>query len=43
MEKFIKKLKNKENLSFEESKSVFENMMTGMLKEEQIYNFLTIS
>tara|TARA_B100000029_G_scaffold461861_1_gene493927 strand:- start:854 stop:1846 length:993 start_codon:yes stop_codon:yes gene_type:complete len=43
MEKFIKKLKNKENLSFEESKSVFENMMTGMLKEEQIYNFLTLS
>ena len=43
MENFLKKLKNKENLNFEESKIAFENMMSGKLKEEEIYNFLTYS
>ena len=36
------KLKNKENLTFEESKSAFEILMTGKADEDQIYNFLTL-
>ena len=40
MEKFLKKLKNKENLNFEESKTAFENIMSGRVKDEQIYDFL---
>jgi anthranilate phosphoribosyltransferase len=43
MDEVIKKLKNKENLNFEESKSVFESMMSGKVKEEQIHDFLTFS
>ena len=43
MEKFLKKLKKKESLNFEESKSIFESMMSGKVKEEQIYDFLNLS
>tara|TARA_B100000959_G_scaffold154102_1_gene161586 strand:- start:1420 stop:2412 length:993 start_codon:yes stop_codon:yes gene_type:complete len=43
MEKLLIKLKNKENLNFEESKSIFENMMSGKAKEDQIYDFLNFS
>ena len=43
MDEIIKKLENKQNLSFEESKLAFENMMTGKVKEQQIYDFLTFS
>ena len=43
MDEIIKKLKNRQNLSFEESKSAFENMMSGKIKEEQIHEFLTLS
>jgi len=43
MEKFLKKLKDKKNLNFEESKSAFESMMTGQVKENEIYDFLTLS
>jgi anthranilate phosphoribosyltransferase len=43
MDEVIKKLKNKQNLNFEESKSAFENMMSGKVKEEQIHDFLTFS
>ena len=43
MEKFLNKLKNEESLNFEESKSAFESMMSGKVKEEDIYNFLTLS
>ena len=43
MDEVIKKLKNKQNLNFEESKSVFESIMSGKVKEEQIYDFLTLS
>ena len=43
MEKFLKKIKNKENLSFEESKSAFEFIMSGKVKEEEIYDFLIFS
>ena len=43
MNEIIKKLKNKENLSFEESKSAFDNIMSGKVKEEEIHDFLTFS
>jgi len=43
MDEIIKKLKNKQNLNFEESKSAFEKMMSGKIKEEQIYDFLIFS
>tara|TARA_Y100001970_G_scaffold279316_1_gene386425 strand:+ start:33 stop:1025 length:993 start_codon:yes stop_codon:yes gene_type:complete len=43
MDEIIKKLKNKQNLSFEESKSAFENMMSGKVEEDQIHDFLTFS
>ena len=42
MEKFLEKLRNKQNLSFEESKSVFELLMTGKANENEIYDFLTL-
>ena len=42
MEKILEKLKNKENLTFEESKSAFEILMTGKANENQIYNFLIL-
>ena len=38
----LKKLKNKKDLSFEESKSAFELLMTGQANEDQIYDFLTL-
>ena len=43
MEQILKKLQNKQNLSFDESKSAFESMMSGKLKEEEILSFLTSS
>ena len=43
MNEIIKKLKNKQNLTFEESKSAFESMMSGKVEDEQIYDFLTSS
>ena len=42
MEQILEKLKKKENLTFEESKSAFEVLMTGKSNEDQIYNFLTL-
>ena len=41
MRQFIDKIKNKENLSFEESKAAFELLMEGNANEEEIYDFLT--
>jgi len=43
MQQILKKLKNKQNLSFEESKSSFESIMSGKVKEEEIHDFLTYS
>ena len=43
MKEIIKKLNSKQNLSFEESKSSFEKMMSGKVKEEEIHEFLTFS
>ena len=42
MEQILEKLKKKKNLSFEESKSAFELLMTGKANEDQIYDFLTL-
>ena len=42
MKKFLNKLKNKENLDFEESKAVFEILMNGKSSEDEIFNFLTL-
>jgi anthranilate phosphoribosyltransferase len=42
MEKILKKLRQKENLTFVESKSAFELLMTGKANEEEIYEFLTL-
>ena len=41
MEKFLTKLKNKKNLSFEESKAAFEILMNGKASEAEIFDFLT--
>ncbi len=41
MKKYLNKLKNKENLSFEESIKAFEILMEGKAKDEEIYKFLT--
>jgi len=42
MEKFLKKLKNKQNLSFDESKAAFEILMEGKASDDDIFNFLTL-
>ena len=42
MEKYLKKLKNKENLSFNESKDVFEILMEGKASDSEIFDFLTL-
>ena len=42
MKQFIEKIKNKENLSFEESKKAFELLMEGKANEQEIFDFLTL-
>ena len=42
MKQFIEKIKNKENLSFDESKEAFELLMDGKVEEQEIFNFLTL-
>ena len=42
MKQFLEKLKKKQNLTFDESKSAFEILMTGKATEDEIYNFLTL-
>ena len=42
MKKFIEKIKKKENLSFEESKSAFELLMEGKAEDQEIFDFLTL-
>ena len=41
MEQYLSKLKNKQNLSFDESKAAFEILMDGKASEDQIFDFLT--
>ena len=43
MDQILKKLRNKQNLNFEESKSAFESLMSGKVSDDKIYNFLTFS
>ena len=42
MDQIFEKLKNKKDLTFEESKSAFEILMTGKASDEQIFSFLTL-
>ncbi len=42
MKDFLSKLKSKQNLSFNESKSVFEILMNGKASEAEIFDFLTL-
>ena len=42
MKKFLEKLKNKQDLSFDESKSAFEILMEGEASEDEIFEFLTL-
>ena len=42
MESFLKKLRNKQDLSFDESKLAFEILMEGKASDDEIFNFLTL-
>ncbi len=42
MKKFLEKLINKQDLSFNESKAVFEILMEGRASEDEIFDFLTL-
>ena len=42
MKQFIDKIKNKHDLSFEESKAAFELLMEGKANEQEIFDFLTL-
>ena len=42
MKKFLEKLKNKQDLSFDESKAAFEILMEGKASEDEIFDFLTL-
>ena len=42
MKQFLEKLKKKEDLSFEESKSAFNILMNGKATEAEIFDFLTL-
>ena len=42
MEKYLDKLRNKENLSFNESKAAFEILMDGKASDGEIFDFLTL-
>ena len=42
MKKFLEKLKNKQDLSFEESKAAFEILMEGKASDDEVFDFLTL-
>tara|TARA_Y100000590_G_scaffold161411_1_gene185085 strand:+ start:751 stop:1743 length:993 start_codon:yes stop_codon:yes gene_type:complete len=42
MKDFLDKLKEKKDLTFEESKTVFEILMNGKASDEEMYSFLTL-
>jgi anthranilate phosphoribosyltransferase len=42
MEQYLKKLRNKQNLSFDESKVAFEILMAGKASDDEIFDFLTL-
>ena len=41
MRQIIEKIRNKENLSFDESKRAFEKLMSGKAQDQEIFDFLT--
>ena len=41
MRQIIEKIRNKENLSFDESKRAFEILMSGKAQDQEIFDFLT--
>ena len=41
MRQIIEKIRNKENLSFDESKIAFEILMSGKAQDQEIFDFLT--
>jgi len=41
MKQYIEKIKNKQNLSFDESKAAFQILMNGEANEQEIFDFLT--
>ena len=42
MKQFIEKIRNKENLTFDESKAAFELLMEGKADDHEIFDFLTL-
>ena len=42
MDKYIKKIKDNQNLTFDESKLVFQSLMAGQANDDQIFDFLTL-
>ena len=42
MKQFLEKLKKKQDLSFDESKSAFNTLMDGKANEDEIFEFLTL-
>ena len=38
MDQILEKLKNKQDLTFEESKTAFEILMTGKASDDEIFN-----
>ena len=42
MKKYLVKLRNKENLTFDESKGAFEILMDGKASDSEIFDFLTL-
>ena len=42
MDQILEKLKNKKDLTFEESKTAFEILMTGKASDDEIFDFLTL-
>ncbi len=42
MDQILEKLKKKQDLTFEESKTAFEILMTGKANDDEIFNFLTL-
>ena len=42
MKQYIHKVKNKQNLSFDESKAAFELLMEGKVSDQEIFDFLTL-
>ena len=41
MKTFLEKLKNKQNLTFEESLAAFEILMDGKATDDEIFNFFS--